>query len=97
MIMAKSFHSKENKIMDKLEKAFRERQCDELDYLANLYEMIIEKDGSDEGLKQCFKREGREDLLEYIDSIKTYWIVKKVVEDKQFNKKVLKALEAICQ
>lgn len=83
--------------MDKLEKAFRERQCDELDYLANLYEMIIEKDGSDEGLKQCFKREGREDLLEYIDSIKTYWIVKKVVEDKQFNKKVLKALEAICQ
>lgn len=83
--------------MDKLEKAFRERQCDELDYLANLYEMIIEKGGSDEGLKQCFKREGREDLLEYIDSIKTYWIVKKVVEDKQFNKKVLKALEAICQ
>ena len=56
MIMAKSFHSKENKIMDKLEKAFRERQCDELDYLANLYEMIIEKGGSDEGLKQCFKR-----------------------------------------
>lgn len=83
--------------MDKLEKAFREYQSDELDYLANLYEMIIEKGGSDEGLKQCFKREGREDLLEYIDSIKTYWIVKKVVEDKQFKKKVLKALETICQ
>lgn len=82
---------------DKLEKAFRERQSDELDYLADLYEMIIEKGGSDEGLKQCFKREGREDLLEYIDAIKTYWIVRKAVEDKQFKNKVLKVLEAICQ
>ena len=82
---------------NELEKAFRERQNDELDYLANLYQMIIEKGGSDEGLKQCFKREGREDLLEYIDAIKTYWIVRKVVEDKQFKNKVLKVLEAICQ
>lgn len=82
---------------DELEKAFKEHQSDELDYLANLYEMIIEKGGSDEGLKQCFKREGREDLIEYIGAIKTYWTVKKVVEDKQFKEKVLKVLKAICQ
>ena len=82
---------------DELEKAFKEHQSDELDYLVNLYEMIIERGGSDEGLKQCFKKEGREDLIEYIDAIKTYWTVKKVVEDKQFKKKVLKILEAICQ
>ena len=93
--------NKESKIMvpetDKLEKAFKERQNDELDYLANLYEMIIKKDGSDEELKQLFKREGKEDLLKYIDSIKIYWIVRKVVKDKQFAEKLLKALEAICQ
>ena len=82
---------------NELEKAFRERQSDELDYLADLYEKIIEKGGSDEGLKQCFKREGREDLIEYIDAIKAYWTVKKVVEDKQFKEKVLKVLKAICQ
>lgn len=82
---------------DELEKAFKERQCNDLDYLANLYEMVIKKDGGDENLKQRLKEEGKEDLLKYIDSIKIYWIVRKVVKDKQFAGKLLKALEAICQ